>query len=918
MSGLFGRCVKTIGLFLLVIIFTSFSSDETVRKKKVLIIHSYHQGLIWTDDITNGINSVLNDKDDVEVHIDYLDSKRNTDTLYYRELFELYKHKYMNSAYDAILVSDNNALYFIKDNRDVIFKDIPIVFCAIDQFNSSMISGLKKITGVTEDTDFKKTVEMMVKLHPEARNVVVINDNVTVSAKLNKRYIINFWKDLDTDIGYSFLENLTISQLLEEINKLDKSNIILLTNFSRDKDGNYISYQENIKLIKQVTNLPIYSGWDFYIGKGIVGGLLTSGYDQGRLAAESMVKILEGTDADSIPIIHSGYNHWKFDYSQMVKYIPNLNKIPKGSIIINKPPNFYDKHRNLLIVILCLVVLFSLLLIENEVRNKRKAQELRETNKELDRRVEDKTKALKDANEVLENQKKRIVIQNEELEKHKANLLDLVSERTVDLEKANEELRDGRKRLLMMLDVSSDGAWEYDYSEETFKLSNRTWVRLGYNEEDILDSAAFVDSLLHPNDRSKIVDSRAKYVSGRMGVFSEEYRIRGKNGNWLWFLSRGKIFEYDSKGTPRLVIGTHTDITDRKIAEEKLKKESKRLKASEKRWRSLFQQAQDEILVLDSVGNIVDANIAACKWLGYSSEELKSMNITDLDDENTLDEFMDKFLDKLDNANTEISYDTVQVRKDGSTFPVAVSLNYVEYDDSKMILVLVSDLSRRKETEREVLNAIISTEENERHRFARDLHDTIGPLLSSIRLYLSTLFKTQSQERKEELIKLSDEAINEAVLSVRQITNNLSPQTLTDYGIVSALNSFIQKINASSHIKIDFLVNGFEYRVPKEVELALYRIATELINNSIKHSGGSNIYIMLDDSQGDVDMIYKDDGKGIIKDNSVELSKGMGLKNINIRLKSLNGVFTINTEPDWGFVANIYIPLKLQSWKNEA
>ena len=915
-----GKWIRGFGylpFIVTVFILFSFTNDINQRKKKVLVIHSYHQGLLWTDDITKGINSVFGKRGDIEVHTEYLDSKRNIDSVYFKELYRLYKLKHRNIKYDAILVSDNNALYFVRDHREEFFKDVPLVFCAIDQFSDSLIRGMNNITGVTEEIDFKKTVEIMLALHPDVRNIVIVNDNQSVSAKINRQFIKDFWPSLNTKVNYSFLENMTIPELLTRINKLDDSNIILLTNFTRDSEGNYISYQENIELIKGVTSLPIYSGWDFYLGKGIVGGMLTSGFDEGRLAAECVVKVIDGVDPDSIPIIRSGYNHWKFDYSQLVKHVSNLDVIPKNSVIINRPPNFYQKNKNILIVAALLVILFSSLLLENEARNRRKAKQLKETNKELDRRVDEKTKALKDANILLEDQKQKIVRQNKELEKHRNNLLELVRERTIDLENANEKLRAGRARLLMMLDVSSDGAWEYNYSEDTFKLSDRTWERLGYSKEEVSDKLDFVDSLLHPDDKNRLIKNRMKYVLGKKGIYNNEYRIKSRDGKWIWLLSRGKILEYSESGYPKLIVGTHTDITDIKIAEEQLKKEEKRLRDSEKRWRSLFEKAQEEILVLDNNGNILDANIAACSWLGFTQEGIKLLNISDIDKDHSSFDFKSLYLDKLNNFNSSISFDSVQIRKDGSDFPVAVNLNYVEFEESKMILAIVSDLSRRKETEREVLNAIISTEENERSRLARDLHDTIGPLLSSIKLYLSTLFKTQSQERKVKLLSLSEEAINEAVSSVRQITNNLSPQALADYGIVSALSSFVQKINTSSQIKTEFKVSGFEYRVPKEVELAIYRVATELMNNTIKHSGAKKIFISLENMNGEVVMIYKDNGKGVIKDNSMELSKGRGIRNINIRLKSLNGIFTITSEPDWGFVANIRIPLKIQSWINK-
>lgn len=896
----------------LIVGFLLVSTSGWAQKKKVLVLHSYHQGLSWTDNLTQGMQSVFGLYQDIEVHFEYLDSKRNVDSLYFDELYQLYQTKHHNIPFEAILVSDNNALYFVREHRDEFFKGIPVVFCAIDQFSDSLIEGMDMITGVTEQIDFKKNVELILQLHPLIDEIVIINDNQTVSAQINGQFIRDFWPDLKTEVTYRFLDNLTIPELLEQVNKLDGASVILLTNYSRDRLGNYISYQENIEMIKEVTSVPVYSGWEFYLGKGIVGGMLTSGIAQGRIAAELVMKIIQGKKANEIPIVRDGYNHLKFDYHQLEKYNIPMDWLPEGSLIVNRPPGFFDRNKYLIYVTASFLFLLAMLLLSNELRNRRKAARLLAMNRELDRRVNEKTAALQRVNSVLKTQKQQIVAQNQELDTHRHNLLDLVKEQTDDLESANRKLEAGRRRLLMMLDVSSDGVWEYSLKKKTFRLSSRTWERLGYKKKEVTESVEFIDSLIHPDDVLAVQHGRADYVEGKRSTYRSEFRIKSRSGAWIWLLSRGRIFEWDSDGNPNVLVGTHIDITERKKAEKKLLEEERRLRFSEKRWRSLFEQAREGIVIIGLDGQIVEANPAAAETLQYSKEKLLSMNIFEVDTGNISGLTMKQMIEQKMFAEESFTYETVLKKSNADYFPAEVLFNQIDYAGSKLGLVTFRDIRRRQEVERQVLNVIIKTEEKERRRFAQDLHDTIGPLLSGMKLYLATLAKTQSEERREKVFSLSEEAINEAIASIREISNNLSPQTLADYGVVSALRGFIQRLNATELIDANFVAENMEERIRQETELALYRIITELINNTLKHSGASRVDIRMERKKRDIVVRYRDNGKGIDVQGVSDKGSGMGLSNIASRLKSIDGKIAFSREQEWGYVAQIVVPIKMK------
>ena len=888
---------RTSLLFMLILL---FGFQASARKQRVLVLHSYHQGLNWTDNVSEGIQSVLAKDDNVELMFEYMDTKRNSDPEYLHEFAKLYGLKHQKNKFAAIIVSDNNALDFVRNYNSDFFKDTPIIFCSIDQFTSELVEGIDQVSGVTEEIDSKKTIEVALQLHPKAKQLVVINDNQTQSAILNRNNIKSFWPQLDTDVNLIFLENLSIEELVDQVQNLDPNSIIYLINFSRDKEGNFISYQENIEIIRAATKLPIYSSWEFYFNEGIVGGMITSGYKQGQFAAQITLDVLNGDDLNSIPIIQGGYNAFKFDYVQLKRFKILPKQLPKGSIISNQPPSIIRQYQTSLFVIIFGTLIMLVILRYSKIRIQQNEKKLIQENEELDRRVAERTKEVVFANEKLELQTEQILKQNTELEDHRHNLLELVKERTENLEEANLELKSSRKRLLRMLDANSDGVWEHNFENEQVYISKIIWDKLGYNSVTAADTKDLLCKLIHPEDLMLIKQKHKKNKMGHSLLFITEFRICTKKNEWMWFKAKGKILDYNEEGKPRNIVGTLINITERKEAEAKIKAEERKLRVSEKRWRSLIEQASDGILIYDTTGKILDANSAACNWLGYSTREILQLNYSEID-LNHSSSALHTYWRKLTTSTPSLSFESTQKRKDGSNFPVEIHLSLIELQDSKLILSVINDISIRQETERKILNAVINTEESERKRFATDLHDSIGPLLSSINLYLSSLGKFDSVIEKEQIIKASVDAVNEALVSIKEISNNLSPHILNDFGLEKAIQSFTNKINLSQTISISFYAEHMEERINEQVEVVIFRVVNELINNTIKHAKATNIEINLSREGNLISLIYIDDGIGFdAKEINAGTSTGMGLYNVLSRIRSLNGSHKIKSNPKRG------------------
>ena len=850
-----GNCSMKLQHYLLIFMCLFFLVNPVgARKKKILVLHSYHQGLNWTDNITRGMQSIFNQYDNLEVQFEYMDSKRNSDPAYLDEFAKFYELKHHNIPFEVIIASDNNALEFTRRYQNIYFKNIPVVFASIDQFDESLIEGMSNVTGVTEFIDFKRTIQEALRLHPKAKNLVVINDNQTTSAIINRNHIKSFWPEIDTNVNLIFLENLSIDELVNQVEQLDESNIILLLNFSKDKEGNYISYQENIEIIRVATQLPIYSSWVFYLDEGIVGGMLTSGFDQGKLAAQIAFRVINGEDINQIPLVTSGYNSLVFDYNQMLRFGIKPDQLPGGSRIIHLPPTFLEKNKTYLLLTFVFLLLIVFIIFYARYIRKR-------------------------------NENRLLAI--------------------------NKDLKVNRTRLLRMLDSNSDGVWEHDFNTKRLTFSKQIWLNLGYDPDRVKNTLEFVYAHIHLDDQAKVEANRLDYFKEKTETFEVVFRLCNAKQEWKWYKGKGKILDRDDDNTPINMVGTLTDITQRKLAEEQIQEDEKQIRASEKRWRSLIEQAADEILIHDFKGGIIDANSSACQSLGFSHKDLLEMNYADLDCKYS-SQNLEEYWNTLNSHKSSINMESIQKRADGSTFPVEMNLSLIDLEEDQLILAVVRDISKRQETERKVLNAVIETEETERKRFAKDLHDSIGPLLSSINLYLSALKQTDESEKKQSIIKVSREAVNEALVSIKEISNNLSPHILSDFGLEKAIDSFTQKLQISERINISFRAENLNERLNEQVEVVIYRVVTELIHNTIKHAKAQNVEINLSREKDELKLIYIDDGIGFdTRKLESDKTKGMGLYNILSRVRSLNGTHKIKSNPvNGGMMAVLSVKLE--------
>lgn len=204
---------------------------------------------------------------------------------------------------------------------------------------------------------------------------------------------------------------------------------------------------------------------------------------------------------------------------------------------------------------------------------------------------------------------------------------------------------------------------------------------------------------------------------------------------------------------------------------------------------------------------------------------------------------------------------------------------------------------------------IIQAEEKERKRIAADLHDGVGQLFSAVRMNLSSLMErmvltnTDQQVLAEKTLAMVDESCKE----VRSIAHQMMPNILLKTGLASAIKDFVNKID-SQHLKINMQAYGLEERLDNNVEIVLYRVVQECLNNVIKHARASRLDINITREDGDISVTIEDNGIGFNTADKLKF-EGIGLKNIITRVKYLKGSVDISSDQNKGTLVAIYIPL---------
>jgi signal transduction histidine kinase len=240
---------------------------------------------------------------------------------------------------------------------------------------------------------------------------------------------------------------------------------------------------------------------------------------------------------------------------------------------------------------------------------------------------------------------------------------------------------------------------------------------------------------------------------------------------------------------------------------------------------------------------------------------------------------------------------------------IAILITTVITERNQARLALMENINLLLEAEKKLVFNSIEIEERERSRYSRELHDGLGPLLSTIKMYMQSLSETGDSNKVKFIAEESQRNIKIAIQTMREVAHGLSPFNLSNFGYVNAVSEFTRGINKIHELVIDFTYNT-HVRFSHFYEIILYRITTELISNTLKHAHATHVEIAFHYSveKKRITLVYSDNGRGF--DTSCNEAKpGMGLMNIRQRIDILGGNFRIESVPGKGCTIFVDFPM---------
>jgi len=531
---------------------------ESIHGKSVLVLHSYYKGYRWTDDEGRGIDSVLlPELGATNIYIEYMDTKRffGRDSLV--QFPEIYARKFASHHFDAIVATDNNAFDFLREYRDRLFPNTPVVFCGVNYFKDEDLAGHRLFTGVSEEADVKDTLDLALRLHPETRHFYIVNE-ISETGQTVHDEVVRLIPSYSGRADFTFLEDYSMPDLLAALKALPWNSLVFYSFFSHDKTGRFFEYDESARAVAKASSVPIYGAWDFNLGYGMVGGKLISGFYQGVAAGKIAVRVLRGENPAAIPVVRftpDRPNRYMFDYAQLQRFGIPVSALPKDSMIENMPESFLQRHRVGSLagagVFLFLILLNSLLWL-NIRRRKAAERALWDQQEHLEETVVSRSAQLENLNSRL----RLDILRRESTEK-------ALRESQQLLHKTFASLRD------CLLIVTAESRTIIDCNPATAKL-------FGYTREEVVGQSV---RILHVDDRAFETFRELALAAIRDEGYLRipAFEMKRKNGDI--FATQHMVMPlHGQDGELVSWVSVIRDITQEKRTEEKLEQYRRKLR----------------------------------------------------------------------------------------------------------------------------------------------------------------------------------------------------------------------------------------------------------------------------------------------------------------------------------------------------
>lgn len=508
-------CVLLLGL-LLAAMAPSADGRPTAVNRTVLVLHSYHQGYEWTHGQADGITKLLEAEAPTAIVIAYyLDWKRFPDRSGLELLRALIAFRHPQGTVDAIITTDDAALEFALDLRRELYGPVPLVHGGVIAATARQLTaGERNVAGVDEGKDIEGTVRMAAAANPKLRHLFLLRDQTESGLALDVEVeALAAAGRLPAGLERHVLPDLPFSRLEDRLATLPPDSAVLLGSYASDADGMVLPPEQFLELMSQRSSAPIYGLQDFLLGHGIVGGSLLSAQEHGRAVGRLAVRMLNGDGVAGLPAETNRSVSRAADYRQAERYGIDAMSFGPLDRLVNKPFSFMETYRWLVVTVGgVLLLLFGMVLVLSFALRERRMAEA----------------ALRVSNDALSDSRRELQAKVEELT-------------------ASKEALRGRERWMRLVaEASRDIIWTWDVVKDRRVLSGRVEELLGVDAVSINSLAAWFERV-HPDDRAHAEEELCRHLSGELPEYRVEYRVRHRDGSYLWLYATGKAL-FDEQG----------------------------------------------------------------------------------------------------------------------------------------------------------------------------------------------------------------------------------------------------------------------------------------------------------------------------------------------------------------------------------
>ena len=770
------------------VVFRAIAIAEVPEVRRVVVFNDFDEiaspGITLLD---QGIFAALShSRYQIEWYSESLEANLFTDEASQRRILDRYVRKYEDRKPDLIIAVGPASLQFMVESHENFFPGVPIVFCGSSEDMLEKLKPDSSFTGVWGVVQPEETLTAALRLQPNTKHVVVVGGVGTYDRHLED-IVKQSLRNYESRLEFTYLTNLDMPTLLRRVGQLPSSTIVLYTSIFRDAAGrHFIDANQSSPTAIDASNAPVFILFDVNFGTGAVGGDIISFASDGNVAGHLAVRLLDGEQPQSIPVVKNA-DVWTFDWRALRRWGFKETDLPPGSIVLNRQPTLWESYKWYIITGLFWIVVETVLIVA---------------------------------------------------------LLWQWARRT----KAEEALRENEERLRLAVQAGRMFAYSWDAVTDVIERSGESAEILGVKSDQAATGTA-ISAMVYPDDKQRLETALAK-LTVENPTLQITYRITRPDGAVAW-LERNSRAYFDEHGKVKRIVGMIVDVTERQHAEQALRETNDALKIQ--RW---VLQSQEELL--KTFVQKVPAGVAMLDhnmlYLQVSDRWCTDygLNAADVLGRSHYEIFPDlperwKEIHRRGLAGETLRAEEDRWDREGGTIWSRWEIRPWRAADGTVggILILTEDITRRKEMEEalsDMSRKLIESQEQERARIGRELHDDINQRLAMLSLELEQLQENPSevQSRVQELRNQTTELSND----VQAMSHDLHSSKLEYLGVVAGIKSWCNEFGERQRVEIDFS-NDVHSALPFEIGRSLFRVLQEALHNATKHSGVKRIEVQL-------------------------------------------------------------------------